>query len=175
MRRRSLDPLSVMIRERFLHSLPAVDPEHLASSTSVHKTEYFQHSSKKSSSSTSPRVAMINADPFVTPEHSVFDIRIKRVISCQTDSQAVPLPQSSPIPSPASNSLTPPDTSRGFFMENQFHEITSLSPTTMNSSVTTAPLASNSLAPHRITTTVPSSVPPETSLQEKGNIIDFCG
>jgi hypothetical protein len=70
MRRRSLDPLTVSIRERFLHT-PQLDLD-----TVKHPIDFTTKNSNTDDSE-----PPLSGDPFVTPDRSVFDIRIKRVIT----------------------------------------------------------------------------------------------
>lgn len=116
MRRRSLDPLAIMIRERFLHTLPPKDPDLVpATSGSPRLIDFSESSSNRSN-----QMAPVNADPFVSPDNSVFDIRIKRVISNLT----VSVDQQSPI----SNHTNPNSSTsnRGVSFSAQFHDISSI-------------------------------------------------
>jgi hypothetical protein len=85
-----MDPLNVMIRERFLHSLPSASSPTLRhvssmpsdSATLIDFSESIQpqRSPNGRAISDNTSVALLkNADPFVSPDRSVFDIRIKRV------------------------------------------------------------------------------------------------
>ncbi len=92
MRRRSLDPLTIMTRERFLHSIPSVTSflniEANSAAVADGSARFIDFSERTQNQAPIARdnLSLVNADPFVTPEHSVFDIRIKRIIEATNDS-----------------------------------------------------------------------------------------
>lgn len=73
MRRRSLDPLTVSIRERFMHT-PRLDTD----TVKAVPTQPIDFTS--SSTNNNPQEPPPSSDPFVKPDNLVYDIRIKRII-----------------------------------------------------------------------------------------------
>lgn len=96
MRRRSFDPLMIMIRERFYH------PDNIDQEIDPHEIHIHLHNNKNNTNSNPNQSedSQASGDPFVSPYHSVFDIRIKRIITSYDSTTNSPLSNPAAATSP---------------------------------------------------------------------------